>query len=786
MKPMRLGLRGRLGLACMHQQQQQQQQRLYWTIPSLLSRPQPQPQQQQQQRQQQQQQQQRVLPGGPAALAAAGVAFCSVGGSRKREVRLGDVADFPEGGTYEVAVNEGKDKVLVAHLNGSFYCTAATCPHYGASLAKALAAAVAAAVAAALAGVAAALAAVAAAAVVAAAAALLLSGVAVYDHLTCPWHDAKFDVKTGKCIAGPVTQSIRTFPVSIKDSTLFANLPETFADEPLPSCCFKRPETAFKDKTFVIVGGGPAAAAAAEELRAQGFQGAATAVPSDMSACLLLFVLTLLLVVASPACLFASLCTPLLGLSECFAAAAAAAATGRLVIISKEQLPPYDRIMLSKNLKCDPANIVLRPLEFFSDTLKAELRLGEKVELIDADARTLKTDKGEVLKYDKAGGVCLSFPLGEGALLVSSVSLVWSRGFSQQTPKCLLGGLWGAGLKGGPVAGVKGSDAEGVLYVRELEDLQKFKDSIFADVNTPQSLRFVVVGSSFIGVEVAAALRKIGVREVCVVGQETVPFERALGPRIGGAFKALMEANNVNFIPEAEAQEILTRDNKVIGVKLKSGQVLAADRVVVGIGAIPIVPEIKSSKPIKPGVRGGLSVDPFLKTASYPEIFAAGDIASFPYIQSGEETRIEHYATAMDLGRSAAANMLELQKPFTALPFFWTMVFGKGLRYVGNGHGHDDVIIEGDLQKMQFVAYYTKGDKVIAVATMGKDPACVGIGEAIKLNLMPTATELRMGLKNSDDILNHLKAVSAGDGSGAFLSLSVFVSLSPLSSASWL
>ncbi|KAL8273113.1 hypothetical protein Esti_002871 [Eimeria stiedai] len=554
--------------------QQQQQQRLYWTSSSLSCWP---------EQQQQQQQRRRRISGGPAALAAAGVAFCSVGGSKKREVRLGDVSDFPEGGTYEVAVNEGKDKVLVSHLNGSFYCTAATCPHYGALLAK---------------------------------------GVAVDEHVTCPWHDAKFDVKTGKCLAGPVTQSIRTFPVSVKDSAVLANIPETFADEPLPICCFQRPETAFKDKTFVIVGGGPAAAAAAEELRAQGFQ-------------------------------------------------------GRLIIISKEQLPPYDRIVLSKNLKCDAANIVLRPLEYFSNTLHADLRLGEKVELIDADARTLKTNKGEALLFVVG---CLS-----------------------QVLLC-------TGCTYRRLSGVKGSEAEGVFYVREMEDLQKFRDSLSSDVNTPESLSFVVVGSSFIGIEVAAALRKLGVREVSVVGQ-AVPFEGVLGPRIGGAFKNLLETNNVSFIPQAEVQEILTRDNKVIGVKLNSGRVLKADRVVVGIGAIPQVPEIKSSKPVKQGVRGGLSVDPFLKTPSYSDIFVAGDIASFPYIQSGEETRIEHYATAMDLGRSAAANMLELQQPYTGLPFFWTMVFGKGLRYVGNGHGHDDVIIEGDLEKMQFVAYYTKGDK---------------------------------------------------------------------------
>ncbi|CDJ37968.1 Related to putidaredoxin reductase, related [Eimeria tenella] len=238
---------------------------------------------------------------------------------------------------------------------------------------------------------------------------------------------------------------------------------------------------------------------------------------------------------------------------------------------------------------------------------------------------------------------------------------------------------------------------------------------------------------------------------------EKVPLELVLGERVGGAFKNLLEANGVEFIPNMEASEIITRDGKVTGVRLKSGRVLAADRVIVGIGVVPELPHISSSKQLQQGNRGGLAVDPFLSCPSHPTIFAAGDIASFPYVKSGEDIRVEHFATAMDQGRVAAANMLGLNRPFAALPFFWTMLFGKGLRYIGNGYGFEDVIVEGDLSKFQFVAYYTKGDKVIAAATMGKDPACVAIGEALKANIMPTAAELRMGLQNSQDIINRVK-----------------------------
>ncbi|CDJ49604.1 pyridine nucleotide-disulphide oxidoreductase domain-containing protein, putative [Eimeria brunetti] len=204
----------------LQQQQQQQQQPFFghaatgragmWGgCHSVQQKRQLQQQQQQQQQQQRQQQQQQQRRAGSAAMASAAAAFCFAASNQRRQVKLGDVSDFPEGGVYEVAVNGGKDKVLVSHVGGAFYCTGSSCPHYGAPLVK-----------------------------------------------------------------GPVTEGIPTYPIEVKGQEVVASLPERMQDEgPRQPCCCSRPDTAFEDKTFVIVGGGPAGLAAAEELRALGFKG---------------------------------------------------------------------------------------------------------------------------------------------------------------------------------------------------------------------------------------------------------------------------------------------------------------------------------------------------------------------------------------------------------------------------------------------------------------------------------------------------------------------------------
>nr|AZL94253.1 membrane-bound monodehydroascorbate reductase [Cardiosporidium cionae] len=95
--------------------------------------------------------------------------------------------------------------------------------------------------------------------------------------------------------------------------------------------------------------------------------------------------------------------------------------------------------------------------------------------------------------------------------------------------------------------------------------------------------------------------------------------------------------------------------------------------------------------------------------------------------------------------------------PYSSIPFFWTMLFGKSLRYAGHCHGFDDVICEGDLEKYCFVAYYVKNERIVAAATMGMDPAAVAICEALKLNLMPSVSEIRLGFANSNTIIEKLK-----------------------------
>ena len=164
--------------------------------------------------------------------------------------------------------------------------------------------------------------------------------------------------------------------------------------------------------------------------------------------------------------------------------------------------------------------MLLRPPEFFSETLRAELRLGEKVETIDADAQTVKTNKGNVISYDKARHVPYEFSRSS---LFLSVSFPLSAAISclccLPVVLCLLQLLLCTGSRVRRLDGIKGSNASGIFYLREMEDLEAMRKSLFSDANSHESLRHVIVGCSFIGVEIAAALKKIGVRDIVVVGR---------------------------------------------------------------------------------------------------------------------------------------------------------------------------------------------------------------------------------------------------------------------------
>jgi len=186
---------------------------------------------------------------------------------------------------------------------------------------------------------------------------------------------------------------------------------------------------------------------------------------------------------------------------------------------------------------------------------------------------------------------------------------------------------------------------------------------------------------------------------------------------------------------------------------------LEADMVVLGTGIRPNVDFV--SKSLRIAEDGGLHSDVFMRT-SKDNIFSAGDVCSFPYWYSGVRARVEHYNEAIQQGSIAAFNMLDKKIPYDYVPFFWTRHWDKSLQYTGVTNNFDSVHIDGDLDKLTFIAYYIKDDQILAISAMNKSPLPQVMNQAMQLNVMPTASELKTGKVTVEDIKNRIKAKKGG------------------------
>jgi len=256
-----------------------------------------------------------------------------------------------------------------------------------------------------------------------------------------------------------------------------------------------------------------------------------------------------------------------------------------------------------------------------------------------------------------------------------------------------------------------------------------------------------VVGSSFIGMEAASVLAGRGAN-VTVVGVNTVPYERALGKKVGAMFTKLLRENHVEFYNNAR-MKMYRGETKVVAVELDDGEVLRSDAVVVGAG---IQPRTDFLKGVPLLADGSVPVSPLLETSA-PGLYAAGDIATFPYWRTGEPLRIEHWHVACAQGTAAARNMLGKFQPYAVVPEFWTEVFGHTLWYVGYSDSWDQCLVEGDLAAQKFVAYYCKGEEVQAMASMGNPDVPTAVKELMQLNMMPRTSEILIGTVNSADLI---------------------------------
>jgi NADPH-dependent 2,4-dienoyl-CoA reductase/sulfur reductase-like enzyme len=262
---------------------------------------------------------------------------------------------------------------------------------------------------------------------------------------------------------------------------------------------------------------------------------------------------------------------------------------------------------------------------------------------------------------------------------------------------------------------IPGADAPHVLTLRSLPDSKAIIE------RAKKGARVVVVGSSFIGLEVAASLRQREV-SVDVVAPDPAPLGKILGPELSALVKSLHEEKGVRFH--------LGRKPSVIesaSVTLDDGSKLDADFVVLGVGVKPRT-ELAEKAGLK--VDDGVVVDEFMQT-SVPSVYAAGDVARYPDV-SGSEVRIEHWVVAERQGQAAARAMLGRREPFRKPPFFWSAHYDLVISYVGSGAGWNRHEVKGDLGARDALVAYYKDERIIAVATLGRDRTRLEIEDAME------------------------------------------------------
>jgi 3-phenylpropionate/trans-cinnamate dioxygenase ferredoxin reductase component len=338
---------------------------------------------------------------------------------------------------------------------------------------------------------------------------------------------------------------------------------------------------------------------------------------------------------------------------------------GRIVLCGSESERPYERPELSKKYlrgEFERERLYVHPEAFYADQ-EIELRTSTRVARIHAGASELELEGGERLSYDR-----LLITTGAGPRRLS----------------------------------LPGEELDGVRYLRTIGDSDALRQAFAGSASV------VVVGAGWIGCEVAASARELGL-EVTVIEPQELPLERVLGPGMGAFYRDVHADHGVRMLL-GTGVEAFEGSGGVERVRTSDGNTIDCELVVVGIG---VQPRTALAQEAGLAVQNGILVDERLETSA-PGIYAAGDVANQQHPLLGERVRVEHWANALNQGPAAARSMLGSDVPYERLPYFYSDQYDVGMEYTGLARPDDELLIRGDLAARELVAFWLREGRVIA------------------------------------------------------------------------
>lgn len=339
---------------------------------------------------------------------------------------------------------------------------------------------------------------------------------------------------------------------------------------------------------------------------------------------------------------------------------------GQIILFAEESRLPYERPPLSKEYlagKKTLADFTVHNSDWYVDR-HVDLRLGSPISRVDPGGHTVALGDGTTVHYDK---------------------LLLATGSASRRPP------------------IPGAQADGVYYLRSYEDAELL-DAVLIEGSS-----LAVIGAGWIGLEVTAAARQRGV-DVTVVEAAKQPLLAALGETVGEVFAALHRDHGVDLRLDTQVDEIATTGETATGLRLQDGSMVAADAVLVAVGAQPNIElAAQAGLSIGSGRQGGVLVDVSLRTSD-PDIYAVGDIAAAKHPLYGERIRTEHWANALKQPAVAVAGMLGTPTEYAELPYFFTDQYELGMEYVGYAPDFANVVFRGDAAGREFVAFWLDGD----------------------------------------------------------------------------